>query len=137
MPHTADKMGLIHKPGVGPNNRFGFKNVGNNKANELEETKEAPPGTYFTKAGNLVKGRLTKAAKAKGARETDPKDKPKNMVLIILLIFILFSDSSNAFLATNLILSANDMSFDISFKIFTISLLVLPAKLTIAFNFSV
>ena len=37
MPHTADKMGLIHKPGVGPNNRFGFKNVGNNKANALEE----------------------------------------------------------------------------------------------------
>ena len=67
-------MGLIHKPGTGPNNRFGFKNVGNNKANELEETKEAPPGTYFTKTGNLVKGRLTKAAKApRGARETDPK----------------------------------------------------------------
>ena len=53
MPHTADAMGLIHKPGVGPNNRFGFKNVGNNKANELEETKEAPHGTYFTKTGNL------------------------------------------------------------------------------------
>jgi hypothetical protein len=34
MPHTADTMGLIHKPGVGPNNRFDFKNVGNNKANE-------------------------------------------------------------------------------------------------------
>ena len=80
MPHTADKMGLIHKPGVGPNNRFGFKNVGNNKANELEETKEAPPGTYFTKTGNLVKGRLTKAAKEKGARETDPKDKQRSKV---------------------------------------------------------
>ena len=39
MPHTADTMGLIHKPGVGPNNRFGFKNTGNNKANE-----KAPPG---------------------------------------------------------------------------------------------
>jgi len=34
MPHTADTMGLIHKPGTGPNNRFGFKNVGNNRANE-------------------------------------------------------------------------------------------------------
>ena len=80
MPHTADTMGLIHKPGVGPNNRFGFKNVGNNKANELEETKEAPPGTYFTKTGNLVKGRLTKAAKERGARETDPKDSQRSKV---------------------------------------------------------
>ena len=39
MPHTADSMGLIHKPGTGPNNRFDFKNKGNNKANE-----KAPPG---------------------------------------------------------------------------------------------
>ena len=44
------------------------------------ETKEAPPGTYFTKTGNLVKGRLTKAAKARGARETDPKDKQRSKV---------------------------------------------------------
>ena len=39
MPHTADTMGLIHKPGVGPNNRYDFKNKGNNRANE-----KAPPG---------------------------------------------------------------------------------------------
>jgi len=39
MPHTADTMGLIHRPGTGPNNRYGFKNVGNNRANE-----KAPPG---------------------------------------------------------------------------------------------
>ncbi len=77
MPQTIKPLGLIHKPGVGPNNRFGFRNVGNNRANE---TKEAPPGTYFTKAGNLVKGRLTKAAKAKGARETDPKDSQRSKV---------------------------------------------------------
>ena len=69
IPSSIDAMGLIHKPGTGPDNRFGFKNVGNNRGNE---TKEAPPGTYFTKTGNLVKGRLTKAAKIKGARETDP-----------------------------------------------------------------
>ena len=69
IPSSIDAMGLIHKPGVGPNNRFGFKNVGNNRGNE---TKEAPPGTYFTKTGNLVKGRLTKAAKEKGAREVPP-----------------------------------------------------------------
>ena len=77
IPSSIDAMGLIHKPGKGPNNRFGFKNVGNNRGNE---TKEAPPGTYFTKTGNLVKGRLTKAAKAKGARETDPKDKQRSKV---------------------------------------------------------
>jgi len=34
MPHTADPMGLIHLPGKGPNNRYGFKNKGNNRANE-------------------------------------------------------------------------------------------------------
>ena len=77
IPSSIDAMGLIHKPGKGPNNRFGFKNVGNNRGNE---TKEAPPGTYFTKTGNLVKGRLTKAAKDKGARETDPKDKQRSKV---------------------------------------------------------
>jgi hypothetical protein len=44
------------------------------------ETKEAPAGTYFTKSGNLVKGRLTKDAKARGARETDPKDKMRSKV---------------------------------------------------------
>jgi hypothetical protein len=46
----------------------------------IDETKEAPRGTYFTKTGNLVKGRLTKAAKARGARETDPKDKMRSKV---------------------------------------------------------
>ena len=77
MPQTIKPMGLIHKPGTGPNNRFDFKNVGNNRGNE---TKEAPPGTYFTKTGNLVKGTLTKAAKERGARETDPKDKQRSKV---------------------------------------------------------
>ena len=46
----------------------------------VRETKEAPPGTYFTKTGNLVKGRLTKAAKERGARETDPKDNQRSKV---------------------------------------------------------
>ena len=39
MPQTIKPMGLIHRPGVGPNNRFDFKNKGNNRANE-----KAPPG---------------------------------------------------------------------------------------------
>lgn len=34
MPQTIKPMGLIHKKGRGPNNRFGFRNVGNNRANE-------------------------------------------------------------------------------------------------------
>jgi len=34
MPQTIKPMGLIHKSGKGPNNRFDFKNKGNNKANE-------------------------------------------------------------------------------------------------------
>ena len=77
IPSSIDAMGLIHKPGTGPNNRFGFKNVGNNKGNE---TKEAPPGTYFTKTGNLVKGTLSKDARERGARETDPKDNQRSKV---------------------------------------------------------
>ena len=80
MPSSIDTLGLVHKPGRGPNNRFDFKNKANNKANEVGETKEAPAGTYFTKTGNLVKGRLTKAAKEKGARETDPKDNQRSKV---------------------------------------------------------
>ena len=44
MQHTADTMGLIHKPGTGPNNRFGFKNSGNNRANEIEKEDAAGVG---------------------------------------------------------------------------------------------
>ena len=77
IPSSIDAMGLIHLPGKGPNNRFGFKNVGNNRGNE---TKEAPPGTYFTKSGNLVRGTLSKDARERGARETDPKDSQRSKV---------------------------------------------------------
>ena len=37
MPSSIDTLGLVHKPGRGPNNRFDFKNKNNNKANELSE----------------------------------------------------------------------------------------------------
>ena len=50
------------------------------KATVRKETKGAPPGHYFTASGNLVKGRLTKAAKEKGARLSDPKDKQRSKV---------------------------------------------------------
>ena len=44
------------------------------------ETKGAPPGHYFTKSGNLVKGRLTKDARERGARLSDPKDKQRSKI---------------------------------------------------------
>jgi len=45
-----------------------------------KETKEAPAGHYFTKSGNLVKGRMSKDAKERGARKSDPKDKMRSKV---------------------------------------------------------
>jgi len=46
----------------------------------LAETKSAPAGHYFTKGGNVVKGRLSKAARSKGATKSDPKDKQRSKV---------------------------------------------------------
>ena len=45
-----------------------------------KETKEAPAGHYFTASGNLVKGTMTKDAKERGARKSDPKDKQRSKV---------------------------------------------------------
>ena len=50
------------------------------KATVKKETKGAPSGHYFTASGNLVKGRLTKAARERGARISDPKDKQRSKV---------------------------------------------------------
>ena len=47
---------------------------------KIKETKSAPKGHYFTKAGNLVKGRMTKDAEERGARKSDPKDKMRSKV---------------------------------------------------------
>ena len=44
MPQSIKPMGLIHKPGTGPNNRFDFKNKGNNRANEIEKEDAAGVG---------------------------------------------------------------------------------------------
>ena len=79
MPHTADPMGLIHKPGKGPNNRFDFKNKGNNKANEIEEeaagvgivtkqnaTKDVPVGGEYM---NVKKLKLAKENFADGKKK--------------------------------------------------------------------
>ena len=63
MPQTIKPMGLIHKPGRGPNNRFGFRNVGNNKANEeaagvgivtkQNATKDVPKGGEYMNVKKL------------------------------------------------------------------------------------
>ena len=50
------------------------------KATVKKETKGAPSGHYFTASGNLVKGRLTKAARERGARVSDPKDKQRSKI---------------------------------------------------------
>lgn len=42
------------------------------------ETKTAPDGHYYTKSGNLVKGRLSKDAEERGARKSDPLDKQRS-----------------------------------------------------------
>ena len=60
MPQTIKPQGLIHKKGYGPNNRFGFRNVGNNRVNEAVqftkpnaqyEWSEAQRYSYIKKLG--------------------------------------------------------------------------------------
>ena len=63
MPQTIKPMGLIHKPGTGPNNRFDFKNKGNNRANEeaagvgivtkQNATKDVPKGGEYMNVKKL------------------------------------------------------------------------------------
>ena len=45
MPQSIKPMGLIHKKGTGPNNRFDFKNKYNNRANEIEKEDAMGVGT--------------------------------------------------------------------------------------------
>ena len=49
-----------------------------NRDSGVAETKTAPDGHYYTKSGNLVKGRLSTTAKDRGARLSDPKDKQRS-----------------------------------------------------------
>ena len=63
MPHTVKPMGLIHKPGTGPDNRFDFRNKGNNRANEeaagvgivtkQNATKDVPKGGEYMNVKKL------------------------------------------------------------------------------------
>jgi hypothetical protein len=50
------------------------------KEYQVKETKSAPAGHYFTKSGNLVKGRLGKDERDRGATKSDPKDKQRSKV---------------------------------------------------------
>ena len=75
MPQSIKPLGLIHKPGTGPNNRFGFKNVGNNRANENfadgKKKGKSRPGRV-KKSGASCNGSVTslraKAKKASGEK---------------------------------------------------------------------
>jgi len=63
MPQTIDRMGLIHRAGKGPNNRFDFKNKNNNRANEeaagvgivtkQNATKDVPKGGEYMNVKKL------------------------------------------------------------------------------------
>ena len=69
MPQSIKSLGLIHKPGIGPNNRFDFKNKGNNKANE-----KALPGKKNEDAAGV--GIITKQNTTKDVK---PGDEYKNV----------------------------------------------------------
>jgi hypothetical protein len=83
MPHTADPMGLIHKPGKGPNNRFDYKNKGNNRANEIENEEAAGVGIVTKQNATKdvpVGGEYMNVKKLKLAKENfaDGKKKGKS-----------------------------------------------------------
>ena len=78
--NMAEAWSKKYKDSINCSNPKGFSQKAHCAGKKKNETKEAPDGTYFTKSGNLVKGKLTKAAKAKGARQTDPKDDQRSKV---------------------------------------------------------
>lgn len=78
--NIAEEWSKKYKDSINCNNPKGFSQKAHCAGKKKNETKEAPDGTYFTKSGNLVKGKLTKAAKEKGARQTDPKDNQRSKV---------------------------------------------------------
>ena len=74
------KQALIKMHKIVQKAELDFNRAISNEPVDLDETKSAPPGHYFTKSGNVVKGRLTKDARAKGATKSDPKDKQRSKV---------------------------------------------------------
>ncbi len=79
MPQTIKPQGLIHKKGYGPNNRFGFKNVGNNKANEAVQYK-APNLDYEWKEFKENTGIDWNALRTAGVVQPMLYDVPTNPV---------------------------------------------------------
>jgi hypothetical protein len=79
MPQTIKPMGLVHKPGVGPNNRFDYKNKGNNRANEeaagvgiitkQNTTADVKPGETTRQANKFNLGLTKKGVPARKMRE--------------------------------------------------------------------
>ena len=80
MEQRAKAAGKVTAAGVYRTFINAMKKKTKKKNESTYETKEAPPGHYFTKSGNLVKGTLTKDAKERGARQTDPKDKSRSKI---------------------------------------------------------
>ena len=78
--NMAEAWSKKYKDSINCSNPKGFSQKAHCAGKKKNETKEAPDGTYFTKSGNLVKGKLTKAAKERGARQTDPKDNQRSKV---------------------------------------------------------
>ena len=79
MPQTIKPMGLVHRSGTGPNNRFDFKNKSNNRANEeaagvgiitkQNTTADVKPGETTRQANKLGLGLTKKGVPAKSMRE--------------------------------------------------------------------
>ena len=78
--NIAEEWSKKYKDSINCSNPKGFSQKAHCAGKKKNETKEAPDGTYFTKSGNLVKGKLTKDAKKRGARQTDPKDNQRSKV---------------------------------------------------------
>ena len=68
MPQTIKPLGLIHLPGKGPNNRFGFRNHSNNRANE---------GRINWNALRQAKAVMPYLSHSPEAKYPDPKENPE------------------------------------------------------------
>ena len=76
MPQTIKPQGLIHKKGRGPNNRFGFRNVGNNRANENFADGKGPGRPGDSKRAGIPKGAtITQLKKIRSSKTASARKK--------------------------------------------------------------
>ena len=76
MPQTIKPQGLIHKKGYGPNNRFGFRNVGNNRANENFADGKGPGRPGDSKRAGIPKGAtITQLKKIRSSKTASARKK--------------------------------------------------------------